>query len=387
MMQKGSHRPRVVLSVTNCICFDQRVLKIAETINHLNVDITIIGRRRGTCCNTDIVPFRAKRFRMIFKNGFLFYAFYNFRLFIHLLLHRYDILVANDLDTLLPNFLVSKLKGLPLVYDSHEYFTGLPEIQHRSFVKWVWTSLEKAILPRLKYVITVSEPIAKLYKKLYDVEPLVVRNMARNTDHIVPFTPVDLGIKPDELLVIIQGTGINVDKGAEELIDAINLTERIFLLVIGSGDLIPQLKEKARNASLDSRVRFIPPLSWEKLAKYTKSAHAGMCLEKNTNLNYLYSLPNKLFDYIAAGIPVIAGSLPESELLIKEYNFGLIIENVTPEAISTALTTLRDNRKLLEELKLNAIKAANLLSWEKESTRVVELYTNVLNNFKNRSNR
>ena len=107
---------------------------------------------------------------MIFKRGFLFYKFFNIRLFFFLLFHKYDLLVSNDLDTLLPNFLVSKLKGLPLVYDSHEYFTGVPEIQNRPFVKWVWKSIEKLYFPGLKNVMTVSESIASQYEKEYGVK-------------------------------------------------------------------------------------------------------------------------------------------------------------------------------------------------------------------------
>ena len=123
---------------------------------------------------------------MIFKRGFLFYKFFNIRLFFYLLLHKADLLVSNDLDTLLPNFLISKIKNLPLVYDSHEYFTGVPEIQNRPFVKWVWKSLEKSIFQRLKYVITVSEPIASLYENLYSVKPVVIRNLAKKSDHLIP---------------------------------------------------------------------------------------------------------------------------------------------------------------------------------------------------------
>ena len=142
-MPSNIHKTRVAFSVTNCICHDQRVLKIAETVSSLDCEITIIGRKSGDCCDTDKIPFNTKRFKMFFKRGFFFYKCFNIRLFLYLLFHKYDLLVSNDLDTLLPNFLVSRLKHLPLIYDSHEYFTGVPEIQNRTFVKWVWKSIEK----------------------------------------------------------------------------------------------------------------------------------------------------------------------------------------------------------------------------------------------------
>ena len=142
-MPSATHKTKVIFSVTNCICYDQRVLKMAETVSKLNCEITIIGRKSGDYCNPDSVPFRTVRFKMFFKKGFLFYKFFNIRLFIYLLFNKCDLLVSNDLDTLLPNFLVAKLKRMPLVYDSHEYFTEVPELHNRLFVKWVGRVLRK----------------------------------------------------------------------------------------------------------------------------------------------------------------------------------------------------------------------------------------------------
>lgn len=315
---------------------------------------------------------------MLFKRGFLFYKFFNIRLFFYLLFHQFDLLVSNDLDTLLPNFLVSKLKRLPLVYDSHEYFTGVPEIKNRVFVKCVWELIEKSLFPRLKYVITVSEPIASLYEKMYNVKSLIVRNFSKNTDHIIAFTREETGVPENNLLLIIQGTGINIDKGAEELISAVKITDGVSLLVVGSGDVIPELKQQVNNLKIEHKVRFIPSVPWEILIKYTKSADVGMCLEKDTNLNYRYSLPNKLFDYIAAGIPVIAGELPETGRIISENGCGMVIDGVTPKNISNALSDLKKNPDKLAELKSNAISASKTLNWEIESKKVTEFYKMII---------
>jgi glycosyltransferase involved in cell wall biosynthesis len=376
-MPSPQHKIRVAFSVTNCICHDQRVLKMAETVSRLNCEITIIGRKSGDCCSTDAIPFNTIRFNMLFKRGILFYKFFNIRLFINLLLHKYELLVANDLDTLLPNFLVSKLKRLPLVYDSHEYFTGVPEIQNRPFVKWVWETIERSIFPRLKYVITVSEPIASLYEKMYRIRPLVVRNLSRNADHIVPFTRDELSVAKNELLLIIQGTGINIDKGAEELINAVNISEGVFLLVIGSGDVVPQLKRQVNELNIGHKVKFVRSVPWEILMKYSKAADVGMCIEKDTNPNYRYSLPNKLFDYIAAGITVIASNLPETCKIISENGCGMIIDSVTPETISNALSHLKNNPDELEEYKRNALAASEKLNWNIESEKVIKFYNKV----------
>ena len=368
----------VAFSVTNCICHDQRVLKMAGTVSSLNCDITIIGRKRGDCCNNDTVPFRTKRFRMIFKRGFLFYKFFNIRLFIYLLLHKFDLLVANDLDTLLPNFLVSKLKGLPLVYDSHEYFTGVPEIQNRPFVKWVWQSIEKMIFPHLKYVMTVCDSIAAQYDAEYGIRPVTIRNCSGKSDHIQPYPREKLGINKGHLLIILQGTGINIDRGGEELIEAVRHTENISLLVVGSGDVLANLKDIVNTYNLIDRIKFISTAPWEAMMRYTKSADAGVCLDKDTNINYRFSLPNKIFDYISAGIPMIASNLPETGKILREYECGIVIQEVTPIKISNALLELKNNPLKRAELKRNAVAAAEKLNWEIESEKVKELYNKIL---------
>ena len=378
-MPAGVNKPSVVFSVTNCICHDRRVQKMASVVSGLGCDVTIIGRRSGACCDVNNVEFRTIRFRMIFKRGFLFYKFFNIRLFFSLLFKKYDLLVANDLDTLLPNYLVSKIRKIPLVYDSHEYFTGVPEIQKRPFVKWVWTIIERSVFPYLRNVMTVSDSIAEKYAGQYGIKPVTIRNCSDPYEGIKSFTHDEMGIDRGNLIVVLQGTGINADRGGKELIEAIGLTDGVTLLVIGSGDLLPQLKVKVNELNISDKVRFIPTLPWNEMMRYTKSADAGLSLDRDINLNYRFSLPNKLFDYISAGIPVIAGNLQEVKKIIEENKCGITIPDISPSEISKAIIRLRDNHLLLNKLKQNAVNASEKLSWEKESIKVIVFYKKLLN--------
>jgi len=370
---------KAAFSVTNCICNDQRVLKMAAVVSNLGCEVILIGRKSGNCCNSDSVPFKTKRFRMLFNRGFLFYSFFNIRLFIFLLFHKYDLLVSDDLDTLLPNYLISKLKRIPLVYDSHEYFTGVPEIQDRHFVKWVWTSIEKSLFPQLNYVMTVSDSIASQYEKEYGLRPVVVRNCSGNSENIKPFSRNELGINEDHLLLILQGTGINIDRGGSELIDSVNLTDSVSLLIVGDGDQFMFLKEKVLLLGLTERIKLIPKCPWQTLMRYTRSADAGLSLDKDSNLNYQFSLPNKLFDYISAGIPVIATDLPEISKIIHQFSCGLLIHEPSPEEISNAIISLRDNCEFLSQLKNNSVTASKSINWQNESFKVVDLYKSIIN--------
>lgn len=376
-MSRSDNKINAVFSVINCICYDQRVLKIAGEVSDLGCNVTIIGRRRGSCCTKSELPFRTFRFRMLFNKGFLFYSFFNIRLFFYLLFHNYDLLISNDLDTLLPNFLVAKLKRKSLVYDSHEYFTGVPELRGRKFVTWFWKSLEKRMFPHLKYVMTVSDSLALQYEKEYGVRPVTVRNCSLLSSGLKGFSRNEMGVKPGDLLLVFQGGGINIERGGEELIEAMRFTEDVTLIVAGSGDVIASLKNRVRDPGLSDRIIFLDMMPWNELMKYTRSADAGLSLDKDTNLNYRFSLPNKLFDYISAGIPVIAGELPEVAGIINKYGCGIIIPEITPEAICDALSTLKNDPELLNKLRQNAVNASEDLSWEKESEKLKRFYERV----------
>jgi glycosyltransferase involved in cell wall biosynthesis len=344
----------------------------------LDCEITLIGRRLGSCCNEDNVPFRTKRFRMLFRKGFLFYSCFNLRLFFYLLFNRFDILVANDLDTLLPNYIISKLKRLTLVYDSHEYFTGVPELTGRPFVTFVWKTIERSIFPHLKHVMTVSDTLSEQYDSEYGIRPAVIRNCSRKSDNLNSYSRNELNIDENTLLLILQGGGINIDKGGEELIEAVRLTPDVSLFIIGSGDILQLLKQLVLEKNLTEKIKFIPKLPWNRLMAYTKSADVGMCLEKDTNLNYRFSIPNKLFDYISAGIPVITGDLPEINKIVGDYGCGIAIPEISPEAISKAIIKLRDNKKLRERLRKNSVLASMDLNWENESRLVRDFYAKIL---------
>ena len=185
-------------------------------------------------------------------------------------------------------------------------------------------------------------------------------------------------VDPGKLLLVFQGAGINIQRGGEELISAIAKYDNASLFIIGSGDVIEDLKNKVSYEGLSGKVRFFPKMEWEEMMRYTRSADAGFSLDKDTNINYRFSLPNKLFDYISAGIPVIAGDLPEVSRIITGHSCGIIIPEISPEEIVQAIRLLDENRDLLKILKQNAKEASEELTWEKESIKVRELYLNII---------
>ncbi len=366
---------RVIVSVINDLVTDQRVNKVCQTLVSMNCDVILVGRKLHNSPEMDKRNYRVHRMRLLFEKGPFFYAEYNIRLFFFLIFKKANMLISNDLDTLLPNYIIAKLKRTPLVYDSHEYFTEVPELVDRKRVQSIWKYIERKIFPKLDNVITVNDSIANLFHQDYGILPNVVRNIPRSRDSIQRVSRESLGLPIDKPILILQGSGINVDRGSEELVDAMPFISNAILLIIGGGDVIGKLKSATNKLGLNERIIYKPRLPYEQMMKYTSIADLGLTFDKSTNLNYKYSLPNKLFDYIQAGVPVLSSCLPEIEKVIKKYNVGDFIDDHNPEKIATKINHILNNQGLIKEWKKNCSFAAIELTWENEEKVLKKIYS------------
>tara|TARA_B100000683_G_scaffold92964_1_gene91866 strand:+ start:666 stop:1487 length:822 start_codon:yes stop_codon:yes gene_type:complete len=268
-------------------------------------------------------------------------------------------------------WLLSKLKKVPLVYDSHEFFLGVPEIQNKKMVKFIWKLIERIIFPRLKHVFTVNESIAKLYQNAYNVNVKVLRNVPEQTKIDLIKTKSNLNLPSQKPVVILQGSGINVDRGAEELLEAIALQDQFFLCVIGKGDVFEKLRERALRQDLSKKTMFIDAIPYEEMMQYTMLSDIGVSLDKPNNLNYEFSLPNKFFDYIKAGIPVVSSHLIEIRKLVEQFNCGAMTTSHDPHDILDALQYAFKNKS---SFKKGILQAKEELVWEKEVINLINCY-------------
>jgi len=369
-------KKKIILSVTNDLTTDQRMHKIATTLLQMGLDVTLIGRKLSTSQDLNRA-YKTVRLPMFFTKKIWFYAEYNIRLFFYLLFHSFDAFVANDLDTLLANYWLSKLKRKTLFYDSHEYFTEVPELEGR-FAKKVWLAIEKWIFPKLKDVITVNDSIAAIYKEKYGVEVGVVRNLPmRFENNFLVLSHDELGIPMETKVIVLQGSGINLDRGGEEAVLAMKQVENAILLVIGGGDALPKLKQMVSDEGLEGCVKFVPRQTPEQLYRYTAMAEVGLSLDKDTNLNYRYSLPNKLFDYINCGVPILASNLPEVAKIVNEYHVGLVLKQYAVKDISFAINKML-NEDFKNLLAPNLKKASEELIWDRNLEVLNDIYQKYL---------
>jgi glycosyltransferase involved in cell wall biosynthesis len=365
--------PKIYVTVTNDLATDQRVRRVCEVLTDTGYDVVLIGRKLPGSLPINR-PYKTIRFVLPFKRGAAFYISYQIRLFFFLLYAPKGFLLANDLDTLLPNYLISKIRRAPLVYDTHEYFCGVPELQYRPLIRGIWRSVESWIFPNLKHVFTVNNSIAKLYEDEYGLRPMVFRNIGSRIVNKQFKSRQELGLPLEKVICINQGTGINVDRGMEEFVAALPLMPEVVLLLVGSGDAIPGLKVKIAGSEFEKQVIFVDRLPYEDLLHYTANADMGLSLDKPTNVNYRYSLPNKIFDYIQCGIPVLASDLPEVAKIVKEYEVGCCVSGHSPQDLAEGVTSLLKMNG--PALKGKIERAASQLHWEAERTALVEFYTN-----------
>ncbi|MBP6334003.1 MAG: glycosyltransferase [Bacteroidia bacterium] len=372
-------RKNVFVSVVSDLVTDQRVHRSSLTLSRKGLKVTLVGRKLHSSLPIEKREYEVKRFKLWAEKGPLFYAFYNCRLFFFLLFRKVDVLLANDLDTLPANFIISRIKGIPLYYDSHEYFTGVPELEQRSFVRSVWKWLERKMLPHIKHVYTVNDSIANLYKQEYKIDPVVIRNLPmRESVSYEEKSKEELGFPPYKKILLFQGAGINMHRGAEEMVLAMKKLDDFILVFIGSGDVIDFLKSQVSELGLNERVIFFPKMPLDKLRQFTRKADLGLSLDKDTNINYRFSLPNKLFDYIQAGVPVLASDLPEVRKVVDQYQIGKILVSLDPEQIAKAINDVFNNERQFAVWKENLKFAAEELCWEKEEIRFLEIFKEIL---------
>ena len=182
----------------------------------------------------------------------------------------------------------------------------------------------------------------------------------------------------------VSGESIGIIKSTEILEDLkknkkgnkfiIVLLVILILLIIGGGDVLPLLKKKVEENHWDDRVRFYPRMPYRDMMAITRLAEIGFTLDKANNLNYLFSLPNKLFDYIQANVPIIASHLPEIERIIRDYNIGTFVVDHNPQHIAEKIKETLSDENALKTWKNNLNFAAQELCWENEEQTLIKIY-------------
>lgn len=356
---------KVILPVINDLVTDQRMHKVCTALHQNGYEVLLVGVLRKHSRELAARLYKTDRFPLFFEKGKLHYLEFTIRLFFYLLGKRAHIIAANDLDTLLPSYLVSKIKGAELIYDSHEYFTELPELDNRPLTKKIWLAMERFLFPKLHKIITVNDSIAKIYNELYHKDIKVVRN--------VPFRLSEVPRLVKENIVIYQGN-INKGRGIDTMLHALQLLEGIEFWCVGPGDLLQEMKDLAKELGVNHKVKFWGAVPFQELKDLTVKAKLGISIEQPIGLNATLCLPNKLMDYIQCHLPVIVTDLPEMANLVSKYDNGIVIKEHSAQALATAIQQILGNEDLMHKYERNSAEAAKELCWENEQQTLLDLY-------------
>ena len=289
---------------------------------------------------------------------------------------RPDAIHAHDVNVLPTAWLAAKIARVPLIYDAHEISTDREGYKaFRGLVGWI----EKKLMPKAAGTITTTEARAKFFARAYGIaRPLVLQNRPRLVRVQGPNRICEeLGLDEPWPIVLYQG-GLQPGRGLPRLVEAAGKVPEAYFVFIGGGRQAAELHELAAKLELRDRVHFIPTVALDELPAYTASADIGVQPIENTCLNHFTTDSNKLFEYVIAGLPVVASQLPEIGKVVREHDLGLLVSEGNTEALANAIHELVRDPALRERYRANAERAAQSLNWEAQEQSLVELYSRVL---------
>ncbi len=345
--------------------------RICTSLAENGYQVTLVGRKLATSLPLEQKKYAQKRLRCRFNKKKWFYAEYNIRLFFFLLFKKMDAICAIDLDTILPCLRISRLKKIPRIYDAHELFTEMKEVITRPGIQKTWMRIEKKAVPEFKWGYTVSESIAEEFYRRYKVSYETIRN-------IPVLRPVEPSPMPTaERFILYQGA-VNEARGLEYLVPAMKLVNAR-LVVCGDGNFMPALKKLVSDHQLENKIELKGMLSPEELRKTAAAAYIAVAVPEKQGLNQWLALPNKLFDYIHAGLPQVTVNYPEYQKINKQFEVAVLLPDISPGRIAEALNNLLADDVLYKRLKENCMKARAVLNWQQDEKKLLALYQSVFN--------
>lgn len=361
---------KVIISVFNNLSTDQRIEKVCRTLHENGYQVLLIGNSWDGLPSLQR-PYRCIRIPLHSRSLKMAYPEFNMKLYREILRNAdaETIIVGNDLDTLAANYLASRKLRLPLLYDSHEIYTEMPSVQGR-FVQKIWRSLERRIMPHIRYMMTASNSYADWFVKKYAIEkPVVVRNLP----HFQGNGSV-AGLANTPKIILYQGA-INPSRGLDRVIPAVKHLPDAQLWIAGKGPKLEEYTQLVEKLNLTDQVRFLGSLLPEDLRRITAQADVGLSIEENNGLSYYYSLPNKISDYIQARVPVVVSSFPEMKKIVDTYQVGQCIDNHSEKEIAGKISAVLQLGK--EYYRPALEQAAAELCWENEESKLLGLYQKI----------
>lgn len=364
---------------TACICFlgnpnfDTRVNNLANSLEAEGIRTEIIGFEWR---DPDFVEQKGKK--TIYKldkskSSLLYYAKFKTCLIFHLLKTNADYYFAEDVYTLPFVTMIAKIKKAKVVYNSRELFTQLAGLRNKPFVQKIISSLEKMYIRKADLVLTTGEMDTQFLENLYHLSDiLTIRNLPLLQQ---PRIQVDYKefLKLDRKYKVLLYQGVLFDgRGIDQIIKLLSELEEYIFVLCGTGEHKEKFVKLAEEVGVQNRVFFLGAIDQSELINYTAGADLGFSLIENISVSYYYALPNKLFEYIMASVPVIVSDLPQMRKIVEDYKVGEVVEFDAIEKLKESIIRLTESSDSIKKLKDNCKIAADDLNWQKEFKKLME---------------
>lgn len=366
MPQQKKYKKKLLFAVTNDLNYDQRMIRICSSLQNSCYDVLLVGRKLKTSLPLSSHDYKQKRLFCFFQKGKLFYLEYNFRLFFFLLFQKMDLVCAIDLDTILPCYFVSVIREKKRVYDAHELFCEMKEVVTRPSVYKFWKWIEKFAVPKFKYGYTVNYPIQTILRNDYGVDYRIVMN--------VPFLRDQVETEK-EGFIIYQGA-VNHGRSFETLLPAFQWVDCPFC-IYGDGNFFEECKNLIEKYGLENKVILKGKVLPQELKLITPKAIMGITVFENNGLSNYYSLGNRFFDYIQAGIPQVCINYPAYQKINEEFEVAVLIDDLSSRSIANAINSLLKDEALQKKLIANCLSARQVYNWQNEETKLIRYYQEI----------
>jgi glycosyltransferase involved in cell wall biosynthesis len=368
-----SPKRKVLITFLGNINYDSRCKNLFDTLSANNYDVEFIGFDWLT---EGFKETHGKISIIKLKKGFLsipFYLKFIWHLKIKVLTTKANLIFAGDIYTLPFAVIFGKLKRAKIYYDSRELFGFLAGLKDKKIKQLFWKWIEKFFIRKADYVIVTGSMDAEFLKNEYGIKKIILlRNLPR---YYKPELQLDLHshlrIDKSKKIILYQGV-ILKGRGIEKVFSVLDELADYVFVIAGGGEFEQYYQKLAEEMNVSEKVFFLGKLTQEDLPKVTASVDVGVALIENLSKSYYYALPNKLFEYIMAEVPVIVSSLPQMKEIIDKYDVGFAVEFDDRNELISAIKRLTEDSKLYESKKQNCQIASQELNWEKEVTDLMK---------------
>ncbi len=355
---------KIVCAVTNDLNQDRRMHRICTALAEVGYEVTLVGREKDDSQNLTHQVFNQYRFSLKHRSGPRFYYEYNQKLYRYLLKENPAMVYSVDTDTIMGCGRAVKSLGCRFVFDAHEYFTEVPELQNKPLKKWVWNIIQAKYIGMTDLRITVGEALAKILAKRDRKSYTVIRN--------VPKKRTQREYTKDKKFILYQGV-LNKGRGLKAAVDSLSYIEdpEIELHLVGGGDTEQELQIYSESKEYRDRIVFHGWKYGEDLLDITNKAWLGLNLLETQSLNYYYSLANKFFDYLHSSVPSLNMVLPEYQSILQKYPTGIMIGELSPKSIAKVINGITESD--YSRMQKACIKAQKVFNWDHEKETLLSV--------------